>query len=275
MHRLPAKVVAISRKLGKPVAPQPSQVGSRSRQKAKDSKSALAAASNTAVKPADAALSTSRRRLGRVTSESTPQVQRPTAMLLQRSATDLTVAERGRRKIRRGLDRQPSLAEMTRKTPTSRNPAESQCQRLKEREINLQATAHKNVPRVRDRAGVESQLRDAISTLKKPNRQLLGQETFDTAELRLQTVHSYSKWMTCTILWSKLQLFELTTHCDCMINAYYLLLHPCACPNGRRMQQLEAKRAGLSNSEQTAHFGANAARHSCCPCAASRRSCAI
>jgi len=59
------------------------------------------------------------------------------------------------------------------------------------REVDLSAMA---VDTKSKKASIEAELKDAISALKKPNRQLAGQSIVDTAEKRAASaIHSRSK----------------------------------------------------------------------------------
>ena len=188
--RLPDRCAVINRKLGGPVIVSPP--------KPRLSKSS--SFSNTASRP------------GQATKRPIPAKPRRS---LQRVLTD----ERERRSVSRGPGRAPSLMRSTTtpavpglKREASEAPSlssipsvESQplhanrggvlnSKRFSKREVDLSSLAPDSKAKVQKQALIEAELKEAISALKKPNRELAGKTMVETAEKRSAPAsHSRSK----------------------------------------------------------------------------------
>jgi DNA replication regulator SLD3 len=64
--------------------------------------------------------------------------------------------------------------------------------RFSQREIDLSLLAPDN-SKAKKQANIEAELKDAISALKKPNRELAGKDIVETAEKRAATSASHSR----------------------------------------------------------------------------------
>ncbi len=109
---------------------------------------------------------------------------------LVRSLTDSRVTE---------LKREVSEVPLS-KIPTRSSPSISLCRsgvsqfkHLSQREVDFSALATSKDAASRKKLQVEQQLKDAISTLKKPNRGLAVKELVETSEMRSQLASHRSR----------------------------------------------------------------------------------
>jgi DNA replication regulator SLD3 len=188
--RLPDRCAAISRKLGGPVVVSPP--------KPKSSKST--SFSNTKSQPGQATKrpipAKPRRSLHRVLTDERERrsVSRGPgrAVSMMRSATALAVPR---------LKREGSEALSLSSFPT----AESQLlqanrggvlnsKRFAQREVDMSRLAPDSKAKAKKQANIEAELKEAISALKRPNRELAGKTMVETAEKRSASAsHSRSK----------------------------------------------------------------------------------
>ncbi|KAJ4354526.1 uncharacterized protein N0V89_006263 [Didymosphaeria variabile] len=171
MNRLPDQARMVNKKLGGPAplsppkrkAMRPSNV-SRKSGEPKESES---------KKP--------RRSLGRVATDTTGRIGSVRAPSLNRSVTDSTILN--------GIKREGSEVPLS-AIPFQRSPSNaarqsaSHLKLLKGREMDLKTTSKAAAARAMQRKRVEEDLRDAISTLKKPNRGLAAGSYADDIEKR-------------------------------------------------------------------------------------------
>ena len=158
MSRLPEQAASINKKLGGPVATSPA--------KRKVTKTPIA--SRKSGEPGEPDSKKSRRTLGRTSTDTTKQTsQRPTP-LFHRSATDPALIP--------GLKREGSEVPLS-AIPFQRSPstasnrqALSQFKRLSQREVDFSTKSAATEAKLKQKKRVEDELKEAISTLKKPNR---------------------------------------------------------------------------------------------------------
>jgi hypothetical protein len=113
-------------------------------------------------------------------------------MSLMRSATAPIVP---------GLKREASEAPSLSSIPTSdsqslkpNRPGVLNSKRFSQREVDLSSLALEVNSKQKKKANIEAELKEAISALKKPNRELVGKDIVETAEKRAASVsHSRSK----------------------------------------------------------------------------------
>ncbi|KAB8289685.1 hypothetical protein EYC80_010597 [Monilinia laxa] len=161
--RLPDRCDAINRKLGGPIT--------KSASKPRVSKSS--SLSNTPTRP------------GAVTKRPVPAKQRKkstAAISLMRSATDPTIP---------GLKREASEAPPLSNIPSAEfkplhvsRGGVLNSKRFSQREVDMSTLAPDLNSKAKKQAAIDAELKDAISALKKPNRELAGKTLAETAERR-------------------------------------------------------------------------------------------
>lgn len=157
MSRLPEQAASINKKLGGPVATSP---------KRKAIKPPI-----TSRRPGESGEpdpKKSRRSLGRTPTDTTKQTsQRPTPSL-HRSATDSALIP----SLKREGSEVPLSAIPFQRSPStaSSRQALSQFKRLSQREVDLSTKSAATEAKLKQKKRVEDELKEAISTLKKPNR---------------------------------------------------------------------------------------------------------
>ena len=180
ISRIPQHANAVNKKLGGPTAPSPV----KRKVSSKTSK-------DTARKPGEPALrqpppeKKPRQPLARVSTETDRQTsrQRPSVPSLHRASTDsdvlLTHIKREATESMPPMDSIPQ-AKSTAKPP--RNPRPSLISSLSRREVDLSAMSAASEAKLKKKADVEEKLREAISTLKKPNRAAAVREVAESAD---------------------------------------------------------------------------------------------
>ncbi|KAF2496163.1 hypothetical protein BU16DRAFT_509008 [Lophium mytilinum] len=171
MSRLPEQAVSINKRLGGPVAASPAK-----RKSIKPPTTSRKSGEPSESDPKK------RRTLGRVATDTSMQpAHRPTPSL-HRSATDSALLP--------GLKREASEVPLS-AIPFQRSPstasnrqALSQFNRLSKREVDLTTKSATALARISRQKRVEEELKDAISTLKKPQRGLAVGEYVEDAEKR-------------------------------------------------------------------------------------------
>lgn len=167
--RIPERANATSKKLGGPTLPTPGKKASAPRRKPGE----------PAVR--QALEKTSRKPLGRVSTETLNRPdQRPP--ILHRSATDSDALAP---LIKREHSEAPVVLESIATSKPTAPPAQARPQKrvsllqqmsANRREVDLSAMSKANEQKMRTAAKVQEQVRDAIVTLKKPNRQMANEE---------------------------------------------------------------------------------------------------
>lgn len=126
--------------------------------------------------------SRSRKGLSRVATDSLRPTEQPPSLM--RSATDSLV--QGIKREKSAIPRL-SFDFKEQKRPLSRSGSISQAKMLNHREVDFGFISKFNESKARKKVNVEQELRDAISTLKKPNRGLAVKELVDAADSRKLT----------------------------------------------------------------------------------------
>ncbi|KAF3042252.1 hypothetical protein E8E11_003471 [Didymella keratinophila] len=159
MSRLPEQALAINKKLGGP---------------------AIASSKRKAMRPPFASKKSgeskepeakkSRRSLARVATDNTGKTGRKDTPSLARSATDTALLRQ--QSIKRETSEAPLSAIPFKRSPSRARQSMSQLRHLQGREMDLTATSAAAAARLKHKARVEDDLKEAIATLKKPNRDL-------------------------------------------------------------------------------------------------------
>lgn len=172
MNRLPEQARTINKKLGGPALSSPP--------KRKAVKPPLMP--QKPGEPKEPESKKPRRSLGRIATDTTGKTGHARATpSLGRSATDSTVI--------RGIKRECSEVPLS-AVPFQRSPSNaarqsmSHLKLLKGREVDLGSTSGTSAARMRQRKKVEEDLKEAISALKKPNRELAASSYADDIEKR-------------------------------------------------------------------------------------------
>jgi DNA replication regulator SLD3 len=158
MSRLPEQALAINKKLGGPTIASSKRKAMRpplTSKKSGDSK--------------EPETKKSRRPLARVATDNTGQTGRKDIPSLARSATDTTLL---RQSIKRETSEAPLSAIPFKRSPSRARQSMSQLRHLQGREMDLTATSAAAAAKLKHKARVEDDLKEAIATLKKPNRDL-------------------------------------------------------------------------------------------------------
>lgn len=171
MSRIPQHAAAVNKKLGGPSAPTP--VKRKTASARKPGEPATRQAPDR--KP--------RKPLSRVSSDALKHATRPTPSL-HRSATDSEVLLPY---IKREGSEVPTSLDFI---PPAKPPAQSRKRTslmhsisFSKREVDLSAMSQANEAKMRKKAEVEEKLREAITTLKKPNRALAVKEAAESADM--------------------------------------------------------------------------------------------
>lgn len=159
MSRLPEQTLAINKKLGGPAI-----VSS----KRKAMRPPLSSKQSGESKEPDK--KKSRRSLARVATDNTGKTGRKETPSLTRSATDTALLRQ--QSIKRETSEVPLSAIPFKRSPSRARQSMSQLRHLQGREMDLTATSAAAAAKLKHKARVEDDLRDAIATLKKPNRDL-------------------------------------------------------------------------------------------------------
>ena len=165
----------LCQKLGGPKPPSP----------ARPPLSKAASSSQVPLQPGESiqrqSLRKPRRTLERVlTDEKKASQARPTS--LSRSATD---------SILPGLKRE--ITDLSLSSIPLNKVIVHQSKRYSQREVDLGATCHVNEAKIKKKANVEKELKDAIATLKKPNSRLAVKDIVEAAEKRVAASQLPSK----------------------------------------------------------------------------------
>ncbi|KAF2813296.1 uncharacterized protein BDZ99DRAFT_438346 [Mytilinidion resinicola] len=171
MSRLPEQAAAINKRLGGPVAASPAK-----RKSTKPPTTSRKSGEPNEPEPKK------RRTLGRVVTETIKQLAQRTTPSLHRSFTDSALLP--------GLKREASEVPLS-AIPFQRSPstasnrqALSQFNRLSKREVDLTTKSATALAKISRQKRVEEELKDAISTLKKPQRGLAVGGYVEDAEKR-------------------------------------------------------------------------------------------
>ena len=157
MSRLPEQALAINVKLGGPAIVASS--------KRKAVKPPLASRRSGEVKAPDA--KKSRRSLARVATDTTGKTGDRKTPSLARSATDTALL---RQSIKRETSEVPLSVIPFQRSPSRARQSMSQLRHLQGREMDLTSTSAAAAAKLKHKARVEDDLKEAIATLKKPNR---------------------------------------------------------------------------------------------------------
>ena len=178
ISRIPQHANAVNKKLGGPTAPSPV--------KRKVSSKTI---KDTTRKPGEPALrqpppeKRPRQPLARVSTETDRRTSQQRVPSLHRASTDsdvlLTHIKREASESMPPIDLIPQ-AKSTAKPP--RNPRPSLISSLSRREVDLSAMSAASEAKLKKKADVEEKLREAISTLKKPNRAAAVREVAESAD---------------------------------------------------------------------------------------------
>lgn len=159
MSRLPEQALAINKKLGGPAIITSS--------KRKAMRPPLTSKKSGGSKEPET--KKSRRSLARVATDTTGKTGNRTTPSLARSATDTAL-------LRQSIKREPSEAPLStvpfQRSPSRARKSMSQLRHLQGREMDLTTTSAAAAAKLKHKARVEDDLKEAIATLKKPNRDL-------------------------------------------------------------------------------------------------------
>lgn len=187
--RLPEQCGAISRKLGGPAVSSPS-----TRPKLTKSASTSGSMSRPGAVAKRPAPSKVRRSLQRVLTDerhSRSGSRGPSgAISLMRSATAPVVPG-----LKREASETPSLSNIPTVDSQTMHVSRGgvmKSKKFSQREVDLTSMVNANDSKIK-KANIEAELREAITALKRPNRQLAGQLQVDTAEKRAATATSHSR----------------------------------------------------------------------------------
>lgn len=169
MSRIPQHAATVNKKLGGPSAPTPVKRKTTSSRKPGEPAVRQAPEKKT------------RTPLARVSTDTLNQESRqPPALHRSSTDTDLLLP-----RIKREGTETPSLDSIpAAKAPRKRTSLMHSLSFANKREVDLSAMSQVNEARLRKKAEVEEKLREAISTLKKPNRSLANREVADRADER-------------------------------------------------------------------------------------------
>ena len=159
MSRLPEQALAINRKLGGPAIASSKRKAMRpplASKKSEDSK--------------EPETKRSRRSLARVATDTTGKTGDRKTPSLARSATDTALLRQ--QSIKRETSEAPLSAIPFKRSPSRARQSMSQLRHLQGREMDLTATSAAAAAKLKHKARVEDDLKEAIATLKKPNRDL-------------------------------------------------------------------------------------------------------
>lgn len=159
MSRLPDQGFAINKKLGGPAIASSKRKAMRpplTSKKSGDSK--------------EPETKKSRRSLARVVTDTTGKTGRKGPPSLARSTTDTALLRQ--QSIKRETSEAPLSAIPFKRSPSRARQSMSQLRHLQGREMDLTATSAAAAAKLKHKARVEDDLKEAIATLKKPNRDL-------------------------------------------------------------------------------------------------------
>lgn len=173
MHRIPLHAATVNKKFGGPSAPTPATKRKSTGSVRKPGEPAVRTAPERSRKP-----------LSRVASEARAHGSSRAMPSLHRSATDtdalLAHIKRENSETPAPLDAIPAAT----KVPQPRKRTSlMHSMSFNRREVDLSAMSQVNAAKARKKADVEEKLRDAISTLKKPNRARAVEEVATNADL--------------------------------------------------------------------------------------------
>ena len=178
ISRIPQHANAVNKKLGGPTAPSPV----KRKISSKTSK-------DTARKPGEPALrqpppeKKPRQPLARVSTETDRRTSQQRVPSLHRASTDSDVLLTHIK--REASESMPPLDSIPQAKPTTkpqRGPRPSLISSLSRREVDLSAMSAASEAKLKKKADVEEKLREAISTLKKPNRAAAVKEVAESAD---------------------------------------------------------------------------------------------
>lgn len=183
LSRLPEQAAVMNKKLGGPTLLSPRK------RSVKQKESSKKRPGEPTDRPAPARKE--RRPLQRISTENLGH-HTAKAPSLSRSATDSAVIP--------GLKRETSVTPLSAVPPASARPSSmSQYQRFNQRQVDLTALTSANEAKMKKKTLIEEELRNAISTLKKPNRGLAVKDFVDSADVRMQASAGRSRKSTHTV----------------------------------------------------------------------------
>ncbi|KAJ4380736.1 hypothetical protein N0V86_004097 [Didymella sp. IMI 355093] len=156
MSRLPEQALAVNKKLGGPVIASSKRKAMRPPLASRDSK--------------EPEMKKSRRSLARVATDTAGKTGRKETPSLARSATDTALLRQP--SVKREVSEAPLSAIPFKRSPSRARQSMSQLRHLQGREMDLTATSAAAAAKLKHKARVEDDLKEAIATLKKPNRDL-------------------------------------------------------------------------------------------------------
>lgn len=159
MSRLPEQALAINKKLGGPAIASSKRKAMRPPLTSKKSGESK-----------EPETKKSRRSLARVATDNTGKTGRKDTPSLTRSATDTTLLRQ--QSIKRETSEAPLSAIPFKRSPSRARQSMSQLRHLQGREMDLTATSAAAAAKLKHKARVADDLKEAIATLKKPNRDL-------------------------------------------------------------------------------------------------------
>lgn len=159
MSRLPEQALNVNKKLGGPAIAS---------SKRKAMRPPLTSKKSSESKEPEA--KRSRRSLARVATDNTGRTGDKRTPSLVRSATDTALLRQ--QSIRRETSEAPLAAIPFKRSPSRARQSMSQLRHLQGREMDLTATSAAAAAKLKHKARVEDDLKEAIATLKKPNRDL-------------------------------------------------------------------------------------------------------
>lgn len=159
MSRLPEQALAINKKLGGPAIASSKRKAMRPPLTSKKSGESK-----------EPEMKKSRRSLARVATDTTGKTGRKETPSLARSTTDTALLRQ--QSIKRETSEAPLSAIPFKRSPSRARQSMSQLRHLQGREMDLTATSAAAAAKLKHKARVEDDLKEAIATLKKPNRDL-------------------------------------------------------------------------------------------------------
>ncbi|KAF3043118.1 hypothetical protein E8E12_000413 [Didymella heteroderae] len=159
MSRLPEQALAINKKLGGPAIASSKRKAMRPPLNSKKSGESK-----------EPEMKKSRRSLARIATDNTGKTGRKDTPSLVRSATDTALLRQ--QSIKRETSEAPLSAIPFKRSPSRARQSMSQLRHLQGREMDLTATSAAAAAKLKHKARVEDDLKEAIATLKKPNRDL-------------------------------------------------------------------------------------------------------
>lgn len=159
MSRLPEHALTVNKKLGGPAIASSKRKAMRPPVNSKKS-----------VDTKEPEKKKSRRSLARVATDTTGKTGDRRAPTLSRSATDTALLRE--QSIKRETSEAPLSAIPFKRSPSRARQSMSQLRHLQGREMDLTATSAAAAAKMKHKARVEDDLKEAIATLKKPNRDL-------------------------------------------------------------------------------------------------------